>query len=138
MDEMDSRRRRRHCPHCGKEIPRLPVKPRDLGLLLNVLLYRVPVEKEISEEWIEVARQHCRMKPERLAEVRAGLHARHWPRMIERRAARLSHVSRRRRRTHRNGWSRRRFVGRRRGIEIQVARSDLGRKRLGDADLFER
>jgi hypothetical protein len=69
----------------------LPKKPRDLGLLLNVLLYRVPIEAEITEAWIETARKHCRMKPERLAELRAGPHARHWPRMIERRAARLAY-----------------------------------------------
>lgn len=31
------------------------------------------------------------MKPERLAELRTGEHARHWPRMIERRAARLAY-----------------------------------------------
>jgi hypothetical protein len=81
----------RTCPHCGKDIPTLPKKPRDLGLLLNVLLYRVPIEAEITEGWIETARKHCRMKPERLAELRAGFHARHWPRMIERRAARLAY-----------------------------------------------
>jgi hypothetical protein len=81
----------RTCPHCGKDIPSLPKLPRDLGLVLHCLLYRVPVEAEITEAWIETARKHCRMKPERLAELRAGPHARHWPRMIERRAARLAY-----------------------------------------------
>lgn len=81
----------RICPNCGKEIPRLPKKPRDLSLLLHVLLYRVPLEVEITEAWIEMVRTHCRMKPERLSELRAGPHARHWPRMIERRAARLAY-----------------------------------------------
>ena len=81
----------RICPHCGKDIPWLTMKPRDLGLLLNVLLYRVPIETEITEAWIETARKHCRMKPERLAELRTQDHARHWPRMIERRAARLAY-----------------------------------------------
>jgi hypothetical protein len=78
----------RICPNCGKEIPKLPKRPRDLSLLLHVLLYRVPLEAEITEAWIEKVRTHCRMKPERLVELRAGHHARHWPRMIERRAAR--------------------------------------------------
>jgi hypothetical protein len=81
----------RTCPHCGKVIPTLAKKPRDLGLLLNVLLYRVPHEQEITEAWVEKARAHCRMKPERLAELRAGDHARHWPRMLARRAARLAY-----------------------------------------------
>jgi hypothetical protein len=81
----------RTCPHCGKAILRLPKKPRDLGLLLHVLLYRVPKEKPITEPWIEVARKHCHMKPERLAELRAEPHARHWRRMEERRAARLAY-----------------------------------------------
>jgi hypothetical protein len=79
------------CPHCGKVIPRLVRKPRDLGLLLNVLLYRVPVGAEVTEAWIEKARAHCHMKPERLAELRSEPHARHWPRMLERRAARLAY-----------------------------------------------
>ena len=80
----------RTCPHCGKDIPPLPKKPRDLGLLLNVLLYRVPIEAEITEAWIETARKHCRMKPERLAELRAGPHARHWRNMADKRARRLA------------------------------------------------
>jgi hypothetical protein len=80
----------RICPHCGRAIQRLAIKPRDLGLLLNALIYRVPIETQITELWIEAARKHCRMKPERLAELRQGDHARHWPRMIERRAARLA------------------------------------------------
>ena len=81
----------RTCPHCGKVIPLLTKLPRDLGLLLNCLLYRVPIEVEITEAWIETIRKHCRMKPERLAELRTGDHARHWPRMLERRAARLAY-----------------------------------------------
>jgi hypothetical protein len=59
--------------------------------MLNVLIYRVPIEAEITEAWIETVRKHCRMKPERLAELRAGPHARHWPRMLERRAARMTY-----------------------------------------------
>ncbi len=82
----------RICPHCGKGIARLPRTPRDLSLLLNVLIYRVPVELEISEGWIEVARRHCKMTPERLAVVRSGLFARLWPRMNQRRAARLAYL----------------------------------------------
>lgn len=81
----------RLCPHCGKAIPKLVRKPRDLGLLLNALIYRVPVDSEITEGWIQKAREHCRMKPERLAELRSEAHSRHWPRMLERRAARLAY-----------------------------------------------
>jgi len=81
----------RTCPHCGKDIPNLSKLPRDLGLVLHCLLYRVPVEAEITEAWIETARKHCKMKPERLAELRTGDHARHWPRMLQRRAARLAY-----------------------------------------------
>jgi hypothetical protein len=69
----------------------LPPKPRDLGLLINVLIYRVPIGAELTEAWIEVARKHCRMKPERLAELRAEPHARYWPRILERRAGRLAY-----------------------------------------------
>jgi len=81
----------RTCPHCGKEIPNLSKLPRDLGLMLHCLLYRLPVEAEITEASIETARKHCKMKPERLAELRTGDHARHWPRMLQRRAARLAY-----------------------------------------------
>jgi hypothetical protein len=91
MPEGVNKPKRRTCPHCGKEIPKLTKLPRDLGLLLNVLLYRVPHEQELTEDWIEVARKHCKMRPERLAELRTGDHARHWPRMLERRAARLAY-----------------------------------------------
>ncbi len=79
------------CPHCGKEIPRLIRAPRDLGLLLNCLLYRVPPEEEITEGWIERFRLHCRMKPERLAELRGKPFARFWQRIAVRRAARLAY-----------------------------------------------
>ncbi len=80
------------CPACHAPLVRLPVKPRDLGLLLNVLLYRVPIEADLSEAWIETARKHCKMKPERLAELRdpASPHARHWQRTSEKRARRLA------------------------------------------------
>lgn len=81
----------RICPHCGKEIAKLPKKTRDLGLLLHMLTYRVPIEKDICEGWIEAARVHCKMSPERLAMLRASDHARHWPRMLQRRAARLAY-----------------------------------------------
>jgi hypothetical protein len=81
----------RICPHCCKEIPKLPTKPRDLGLLLHWLIYSVPCENPLTEELIETARNHCRMMPERLAVLRAEPHARHWPRMQERRAARLAY-----------------------------------------------
>lgn len=91
MDDQADKPRPRTCPHCGKEIPLLTKLPRDLGLLVHFLMYRVPVEAEITEAWIEIARKHCRMKPERLANLRAGDHARHWPRMLERRAARLAY-----------------------------------------------
>jgi len=59
-------------------------------LLLNVLVYRVPVEAEISEEWVDKARAHCRMTPERLALLRGEAHARHWRNMAEKRARRLA------------------------------------------------
>jgi hypothetical protein len=81
----------RTCPHCGKIIPRLPTKPRDLGLLLHWLVYTVPCEKPMNELLIEGARKHCRMTPERLAVLRLVPHDRHWRRMDERRAARLLH-----------------------------------------------
>jgi hypothetical protein len=64
-------------------------KPRDLGLLLWCLLYRVPIEEKITKRWIEAARKHCRMSPERLTTLRQGMHARHWCRLRERRARRL-------------------------------------------------
>src|SRR5215207_7689510 len=86
-------RKHKVCPHCNKEILPWPPKPRDLGLLINVLIYRVPVEAELTEAWIEVARKHCRMKPERLAVLRAEPHARYWPRILERRAARLAYFN---------------------------------------------
>ena len=76
------------CPHCGKPIRKAP-KPRDLGLLLHVLTYRVKVESEITEEHIDAARQHCKMSPERLAELRGKDHARFWGYMLEKRALRL-------------------------------------------------
>jgi len=55
------------------------------------MTYRVPIDAEITPEWIETVRVHCRMKPERLKELRdpKGHHARHWERMLLRRAARL-------------------------------------------------
>ena len=81
----------RQCPHCGKDIPKLPPKPRDLGLLLHCLLYRVPHEQEITEQWVETAQKHCGMPAARLAELRAEPYARHWPRMLERRAVRLAY-----------------------------------------------
>ena len=80
----------RTCPHCGKVIQTQPTKPRDLGLLLHRLVYSVPVETPITEDLIETVRKHCRMTPERLAALRVEPHARHWPRMEERRAARLA------------------------------------------------
>jgi len=86
-----SRLRQRTCPHCGKAIPKLPKKPRDLGLLLHCLVYNVPLEAEVTPDGIERARVHCKMKVARLAELQAEPHARHWRRMIERRAARLAY-----------------------------------------------
>jgi len=77
------------CPHCGKPI-RKAAKPRDLGLLLHALTYRVPVEQKITEDWIETARKHCRMKPERLAEIQGKDHARFWQYMEDKRARRLA------------------------------------------------
>jgi len=91
VDDQAEKPRPRTCPHCGKEIPTLPRKPRDLGLLLNVLLYRVAIDAEITEPLIEKVRQHCRMKPERLAELRKEPHARFWRLMLQRRAARLAY-----------------------------------------------
>ncbi len=70
---------------------RQPPKPRDLGLLLWTLLYRVPVEEKLTNRWIEAGRQRCRMSRERLASLREGAHARHWKRLHERRARRLSY-----------------------------------------------
>ena len=66
-------------------------KPRDLGLLLWTLLYRVPIEEKLTSRWIEAARKHCRMSKERLAALREGAHTRHWRRLRERRARRLSY-----------------------------------------------
>lgn len=80
----------RICPNCGKPIPRLPTKPRDLGLLLHTLTFRVPVEEPINEAWIETARRHCHMSVSRLAELRAEPHTRHWRYMAEKRARRLA------------------------------------------------
>lgn len=77
------------CPHCGKET-RLTPKPRDLGLLLHALVYRVPIEDQITEEWIEITRRHCRMTSERLAELRSAPHARHWRYLVEKRERRLA------------------------------------------------
>lgn len=77
------------CRHCGKEI-RLPPKPRDLGLLLHVLTYRVPIRKTITEDWIETARKHCRMKPERLAALRNKDYERLWSYMEQKRSRRLA------------------------------------------------
>ena len=69
-----------------------PPKPRDLGLVLWCLLYRVPVEKEITEQWIEVARKHCRMSPDRLLDLRTDpVHSRHWDRLEAKREARLAY-----------------------------------------------
>jgi hypothetical protein len=66
-------------------------KPRDLGLLLWCLLYRVPVESPITEQWIEVARGHCKLAPERLAELRAEPYTKLWERMEQKRARRLAY-----------------------------------------------
>lgn len=84
---------KRPCPHCGKLIPTLPKCPRDYALFLNCLLYRVPVEAELTPAWIETVRLHCKMNPARLRQLQDpdGPHARHWPRLLERRAARLEH-----------------------------------------------
>ena len=60
-------------------------------MLLHCLLYRVPHEQEITEQWVETAQKHCGMPAARLAELRAEPYARHWPRMLERRAARLAY-----------------------------------------------
>jgi len=76
------------CRHCGKEI-RLTPKPRDLGLLLHLMVHRVPMEEPITEAWIEIARKHCRMTPERLAVLRSEPHARHWRYLTEKRQRRL-------------------------------------------------
>jgi uncharacterized protein YecA (UPF0149 family) len=77
------------CPHCGKPI-RKAKKPRDLGLLLHALTYRVPVEQEITEAWIETARKHCKMKPERLKELRGEAFERFWRYMEDKRARRVA------------------------------------------------
>lgn len=77
------------CPHCGKAI-RKTTKPRDLGLLLNVLLYRVPIEAAITPAWIETARKHCRMAQARLAELRGEPYSRFWRYMTDKRARRLA------------------------------------------------
>ncbi len=82
----------RRCSCCGAEQHAKPIKPRDVGLLLWCLLHRVPVEVDpLTEQWIEVARKHVRMSPERLAEIRTGpLHV-YWDRMLEKRARRLAY-----------------------------------------------
>jgi hypothetical protein len=75
------------CHHCGKPIAR-PKPPRDLSLLLWQLTYATPWNKELSEEDIEAARQHCRMKPERLTALREPIWKWQWELMLGRRARR--------------------------------------------------
>jgi len=75
------------CPHCGKPI-RQAQKPRDLGLLLHVLTYYFPLEQEIGEAEIERARQHCKMKQDRLALFQSGPYRRFWEYMEEKRTRR--------------------------------------------------
>ena len=65
-------------------------KPRDLGLLLHALTYRVPVEDKITKKWIETARKHCKVKPERLAVFQGEDYARFWEYMEDRRGRRLA------------------------------------------------
>ena len=77
------------CRHCGKAIRRTP-KPRDLGLFLNVLTYRVPVTEKITDKWIETIRKHCRMKPERLATLRGEEYSRLWGFAQQKRDRRLA------------------------------------------------
>lgn len=77
------------CPHCGKPIRKAP-KPRDLGLLLHALTYRVPVEETITEAWIECTRKHSKMKSERLKELRSAAYERFWRYMYDKRDRRLA------------------------------------------------
>ena len=65
-------------------------KPRDLGLLLHALTYRVPVEDKITKKWISTARKHCKVKPERLAVLQGKDYKRFWGYMEDRRARRLA------------------------------------------------
>ena len=82
----------RICPHCNKPIKR-PPKPRDLGLLLHALCYRVPVHlEEITPEIIETFRKHCKMSPERLQELQGPDYERFWTYMQERRSRRLEYM----------------------------------------------
>ncbi|MFC1453164.1 hypothetical protein ACFLSJ_07485 [Verrucomicrobiota bacterium] len=75
------------CPHCGKPIRKAKI-PRDGALLLHALTYRVPIQEQITEKWIETARKHCKMKPERLAELRGKPYARYWTYMEDKRKRR--------------------------------------------------
>ena len=79
----------RICRHCGKPI-RMEPKPRDLGLLLHALTYRVPVKDKITKEWIEAARKHCRMNLERLIKLQGEDYKRFWGYMEDRRSRRLA------------------------------------------------
>lgn len=77
------------CPTSGSKYKKRQHKPRDLGLLLWCLLYRVPIDAEITPQWIEVARKHCKMSPDRLNEVKEDPALQHhWERMDAKRAAR--------------------------------------------------
>lgn len=75
------------CPHCGKPIRR-PTKPRDLGMLLHALCYRVPVHMDITPDVIEVARKHCHMTAGRVKEMQGPDYARFWDYMLDRRKRR--------------------------------------------------
>jgi hypothetical protein len=76
------------CPHCGGEVRR-PNKPRDLGLFLHALCYRVPVHvQEITPEIIEAVRKHCKMTPKRLEELKGPDYIRFWEYMEDRRERR--------------------------------------------------
>ncbi len=67
----------------------LPDKPRDWGLFCHAVVYRIPPEESVTPEWVEAIRAHCKMRPERLAELMEPPHDRFWHRALLRRAARL-------------------------------------------------
>ncbi len=77
------------CPHCGKPIARAK-PPRDLKLLLWHLTHKVPHDTPLSEAVIREAATHCRMKPDRLSELRSETFLHQWKLMESRRERRLA------------------------------------------------
>jgi len=66
-------------------------KPRNLGLMLWYLVYRVPVLDKLTDAWVLKAREHCRMSSERYQKLQDPEYAIHWNRMRGRRQRRLEY-----------------------------------------------